>query len=109
MNISVEEKNDIRIIIFNGEFSVFFQDEIESSIDENIKNVSPDKLILDLSAVNYLDSSGISMIVTTAQKIRNKVNLAGCQPNVKYVLELSEIGEIVNYYDNLDEAIKALS
>ncbi len=109
MNISVQENNGLKIIKFEGEFSVFFQDEIESSIDKNIKDIAPEKFILDLSDVNYLDSSGISMIVISAQKIKGKVNLAGCQPNVKYVLELAEIGEIVNYYDSIEEAIEQLS
>jgi anti-anti-sigma factor len=108
MNISVEEKNGIKIIKFEGEFSVFFQDEIEDVINENIKDFPADKLIFDLSKVNYLDSSGISMIVTTAQKMKGKINLAECQPNVKYVLELAEIEEIVKFYDTLEQAINDL-
>ncbi len=108
MKINIMEKNGIRILQFDGEFSVFFQEEIEKNINDNI-DVAKEKLVLDLSDVNYLDSSGISIIVTTAQRIRGKINLAGCQPNVKYVLELAEIDELVEFYNNIDDAVKALT
>lgn len=108
MNIEHEKRNGIVIIKFEGEFSVFFQDEIEKGIFEKIEQ-GASKIILDFTKVNYLDSSGISIIVTSAQKARSKVAIAGAQANVKYVLELAEIEELITYYENVDEAASELS
>jgi anti-anti-sigma factor len=108
VNIEHEIKNNILTIKFDGEFSVFFQDEIEKGIFQKIEEGNY-KAILDFSRVNYLDSSGISIIVNTAQRTKSKVAIVGCQPNVKYVLELAEIEELIEYYESVGQAFDALS
>jgi len=106
MKITFQDKEDASIIIFNGEFSVFFQEEIENNIFSKI-NEGKRNIVFDLSKVNYLDSSGISIIVTTAQKIKQKVRLIGCQPNVKYVLDLAEIDAVIDYCETMEEAVNS--
>lgn len=106
MKIKVNDCNGVSVLTFDGEFSVFFIDDIETTIFTEIDR-SKGKIILDLSDVNYLDSSGISLIVTSAQKLKKRIPISGCQPNVKYVLELAEIDNIVDFYDTVDDAVKS--
>jgi len=54
----------------------------------------PDRLAVDLSAVPYLDSSGIAVLVETLQAQRrrgHKLILSGLQPRVRGLFEISRL------------------
>ncbi len=66
-----------------------------------------DKIIFDMSDLNYLSSAGIRMMLYVAQLAEDddKVFVAcAAHENVKNVLELSGMAELLEMYDTLEEA-----
>lgn len=62
-----------------------------------IKDRIPPRLILDLSATTYMDSSAIAVLVEMLQKTRKaggKVYLVNVQPRVKGLLEIARLDTI---------------
>lgn len=69
------------------------------------------KVIVDLANVEFLTSIGIGLLVTTAKSVASrggKLVLLNPNENVKGVLEMTGIMDIVPIYMNITEAINDL-
>ena len=65
-------------------------------------------IIMDLSKVNYIDSSGLSAILVANRLCKNHNGsfvLTGLQPPVKKLIEISQLQSILNVVPTLSEAI----
>ncbi len=68
------------------------------------------KFIFDLSNVSYIDSSGLSILIlagNTAFKNGHKVRLVSPTAQVKYVIDIARIGQILSYHESVEEAINS--
>lgn len=65
-------------------------------------------IILDLSKVDFVDSSGLSAILTANRLCKNSngsLVLAGLQDNVQKLINISQLDDILNIVPTLSEAI----
>ena len=70
------------------------------------------KLMLDLTEVPLLDSSALSAIVATLQKLRKtdgKMVLLNPQKSVMNVLKVTRLDSVLEVYSDEDTAIKAFN
>lgn len=70
---------------------------------------SPERVILDLSAVEFIDSSGLGAIVASMKQLGSgrKLDLAGLSPTVEKVFRLTRMDTVFNLFNSLDDAIAA--
>lgn len=64
-------------------------------------------LIVDLSGVPSIDSAGVRALVrghTSAQRVAGSLRIAGLNPAVRHVLELSRLGEVLELYESVEAA-----
>jgi anti-sigma B factor antagonist len=69
-------------------------------------------LIVDLSAVNFLDSTGLGVLVRTRQRIaatHKSMSLVGPTGLVARVIRITRIDEAIPVHPNLDTAVSAVS
>jgi anti-anti-sigma factor len=69
-------------------------------------------LIVDLSGVSFLDSTGLSVLLRTRQRIEathKSMSLAGPTGLVARVISITRIDEAIPVYSNLDTAVSATS
>jgi len=69
-----------------------------------------ERIVLDLSGVNYIDSSGVGTLVVLKreiEKLRAKIVLAGLQPRVKSVFEITRLDRFFTIANSVDEAHSA--
>ena len=69
-----------------------------------------EKVVLDIENLTYLDSSGLGLIISFWRNLKNKnssIALANGRNKVKDVLEMTNVGNMIPYFDSLDEAIKS--
>ncbi len=103
-------KTEERYTIFTLEeenFNSLIAPEVKSELvllaDKDIKN-----LVMDLSEVKYVDSSGLSAILT-ADRLWKKIGtfvLAGAeQPAVKKLMEISRLDTILTMVPTVSEAV----
>lgn len=93
----------------DGKLTVFLKDELDISsckllrgiIDGYIMKYQPYELVLDLSNVNFMDSSGIGLIIGRYNLIKlldSKMTLVNAKDSIRRVIELSNIKlECVKY------------
>ncbi len=69
----------------------------------------PGRLIMDLSAVSYMDSSGIATLVEALQQsMRNKMKfvLVGVTPQVRSAFEITKLVSMFTMVATIDDATK---
>lgn len=73
--------------------------------------VAGQNVALDLSQVDFMDSSGLGSLVQVIRRFResdHRLLLVGPNPNVLKLLTFTSIDQIVTIVANLEEAEKAL-
>lgn len=93
----------------DGKLTIYLEEEIDMNscrvirgvIDGYIMKYQPYELVLDLSEVNFMDSSGIGLILGRYNLIKlldSKMTVVNAKGNIKRILELSNINlECVQY------------
>ena len=75
-----------------------------------LKNAGNKNLILDLSAVKYVDSSGLSAILTGNRlwtEEGGQFVLTGVEhPSVKTLISISRLDSVLDIKENLEQAVK---
>lgn len=70
---------------------------------QNVKNV-----IFDMSQVEFMDSSGIGMIIGRYMKVKysgGKVSVAGVSDGIDRILRMSGVYKIISKYDSVRDAL----
>ncbi len=65
------------------------------------------KVIFDLSNVNFLDSSGIGILVMCHAKLKKaggSLRLAGAQGMVRQTIEMTNVNKLVDLYETASDA-----
>jgi anti-anti-sigma factor len=76
----------------------------QAIIDKGIK-----KLILDLTKVKMITSSGIGIFLNINQSLKSQLRLACANEEVKKVLELTKVTSVIKLFNSLNEAEKSLN
>lgn len=86
----------------SGELDLKVADSLRTELDRLIDENPGKELILDFSNVNFIDSSGLGVLLGRYKKIYskgNKIYIKDVQPQVKRILELSGITRLINVTD----------
>lgn len=85
--------------------------EIRKKTDAKIKSSNAVNIIFDFSSVEFMDSSGIGLIMgryKMAKILGGKVVIYGAGKQIQRIIEMSGIDRIVKLCATHDEAIEAL-
>jgi anti-sigma B factor antagonist len=68
-------------------------------------------VILDFTGVPFIDSAGLGALVgayVAAQKVQRKLVVAGMGTQVKALIEMTKVSQLIKAYDTVAEAEEAL-
>lgn len=85
---------------------------IREKIDKLIINENIKCVIFDFSNTNFMDSSGIGVIMGRYKNIKNmggKVVVTNVNQRMDRIFKLSGLYRIINRYDSVDKALKNAS
>lgn len=106
----LEDKNTL-VVKVSGELDLSTAEQFKLQIEQDIKQWKAKNLILDLNGVNFIDSSGLGVILGRYKTVtQNNGNMAIVKPkaSVKKILELSGILRIIKIYKDVDAALTAI-
>jgi len=106
-------ENGVRTISVRGELDLSTAPDLEGPLDEALSN-GEGSLLIDLSRCEFIDSTGIALIVRAWQRLDSGENgraLVLCSQNdqVRRVLEITGLELSIPVHLTRDEAIAALS
>lgn len=99
--------NDFLVVRVSGELDLLTAETFRNLIERELFQQKARNLVLNLEQVNFIDSSGLGVILGRYKRIREQggvVAIVGAQPHVKRVLELSGILRIIGLYDTEEQA-----
>ncbi|MDH5720010.1 MAG: STAS domain-containing protein [Spirochaetia bacterium] len=108
VEIHIHEKTDRAVIEIHGELNEKFEEKIITSFD-NFSQKQKQNCILDLSKIEYINSAGFSIIIQLIKKNlvqQRKIKIAGLDKYFQNILASLGIAEYIQFYNNIDLAIK---
>lgn len=85
---------------------------LRKKIDSKIRTTNAIHVIFDFSGVNFMDSSGIGVIMgryNTVKALGGKILLFGLCPQVERIIRMSGIGKIVSIAEDYKQATNQIS
>lgn len=111
MKINTSLKQGALIVRLEGELDMHVADEFRQIVDQELENSRVKNMLLNLSNVTFIDSSGLGVILGRYKKISilgGKVLVTDIQPQVQRIFELSGLLKIMKMYDSETEALECL-
>ncbi len=108
--LTVEKKQvgDFSIVEMTGRITLGREcQQVEWAVDDLLKE-NAKKIVLDLSNVNFLDSTGIGIIVMCAGKskvAKSELIVAGAKGLVEQTLQLTNVDKIIPMHADTDAAM----
>ncbi|NMB08779.1 MAG: anti-sigma F factor antagonist [Tissierellia bacterium] len=110
MRLSTEIIKDNLIIRLEGELDHHTSEEVRRKIDSEYYNNNLLNMVLDLGGLNFMDSSGIGLIMGRYKNCKEqggKLSIVNINSKVERILEMSGLMKIVNIYITVEEALKS--
>jgi anti-sigma B factor antagonist len=106
-----EAKNDgIDVVVIVGDIDLESSPRLRDLLRPKVTGKCP-KLLLDFTAVNYIDSSGLATLIEyfqSSQTYGGKLALAGLSARVRNVFEIVRLQEIFSLHADVPAAVAAL-
>jgi anti-sigma B factor antagonist len=108
MKYSESEKNGVMILHLKGDLLggsdiAEFKEKLKLLLDAGKKH-----LLVDMSGVTYVNSSGIGMLIsgmTTIVQAGGKFKICNIEKNIKNVFVITNLIKVFDTFNTIDEAI----
>jgi len=97
------------ILPLKGQIDLNVSAKVTEAINELIKE-KPTRLVVDLSGVTYIDSSGLAVLINGARDVEDYGGifmLAGVREDVRPILETARLENYFLIFPSVDEALAA--
>ena len=106
MQVTEKRNNDIVIYNVKGDIDINSSPQIRKSLDKLISDKAA-KIIVNLSGVSYIDSSGLATLVEMLKKTRGyggRLKLSNLNAKVKSLFEITKLEKLFEIYNTEEEA-----
>ena len=82
---------------------------LREEMDTNFISSGAKNMVIDLSGLELMDSSGIGVIMGRYRLVNSrggKLFVSGAKPSIKKIIELSGLGKLVSLCDTAEQALK---
>lgn len=90
-----------------GEIDLYTAPTLQAKLTEAVRD-GPVDVIIDLSRVEFCDSTGMNVLLAALKRIRERegsLALAGPQSPVRRILEITGLDTVFTVYRSVDEAL----
>ena len=98
------------VLPLEGEIDLHVSPNVASSLRAIIES-KPMRVVVDLSKVTYIDSSGLAVLIEGMQNVETyggKFVLAGLQENVRPIFEIARLDQVFLIFPHVDAALSAI-
>ena len=107
--ISIKDNKNVVIFKVEGDFDNLLCIKYKNAITEILARKKAELTIFDLSQVNFIDSSGIGLLLGRYKQVneyKGKLIICGVNKQIKKTLAISGIALIIDTYEDIYENIK---
>ncbi len=106
---NIEVKTNIIVFTFKGQLDAFSEKQFKTFITKTLKK-DPQSFVIDLSKIDFLDSSGLGALVQTSKECKQLKLVFSVVGNsrVSQTIKLVRLGDFLNLKATLDDALAFL-
>lgn len=111
MFISFDRKDATLVVALVGELDHHNSEIVRLKIDNKIEELGSQNIIFDFNGVEFMDSSGIGVVMGRYRKLAStggKACVINLKPQIKRVFELSGLFKIIPEYQDIEIAVSNL-
>ena len=108
MQISARHLDKITIFDVTGDIDLSTSPELRKALLRELRELHMPRVVLNLKAVRYIDSSGVASLVEGLKASRDvgaRFILFGLNTTVREVLQLSRLLKIFETYESEEQAV----
>jgi anti-sigma B factor antagonist len=97
------------VLPLKGEIDLHVSPVVTASLAAMIDK-KPERVVIDLSEVTYIDSAGLAALIQAMQKVEaygGRFLLAGLQETVRSIFEISRLDQVFQIFPDTDSALAA--
>ena len=105
----IPRKDRPNVLPLEGEIDLHVSPNVTASLRMMIEK-KPKQLIVDLSRVTYIDSSGLAALIQgmqNAEEYGGKFALAGLQETIRTIFEIARLDQVFQIFPDVDAALAA--
>lgn len=110
MNISSRQRDGVTILGPKGKITIGVGDvALRNAVHEAIAGGSK-QILIDLSGVTTMDSSGVGELVSTYTTVTNrggKLKLLHLPPKIQDIMQVTQLITVFEVFDDEDEAVRS--
>jgi len=95
------------VLPLEGEIDLHVSPRVAISLAQMTQK-KPKQIVVDLSRVTYIDSSGLAALIEGLQNVEEhggKFALAGLQENVRSIFEIARLDQVFRIFPDVDAAL----
>jgi anti-sigma B factor antagonist len=107
LEISIHQVGDVVVITPVGEIDVWTAQTLRQAL-RDLQTGSPPRVVVDLTSVPFIDSTGIGVLVGALRRTRDmggEFALVVVASGVLKLLEITKLDQVFVVYSSLDEAV----
>lgn len=108
MQISARHLDQITVFDISGDIDLATSPELRKALLRELRDVRMPRVVLNLKAVRYIDSSGVASLVEglkVSRDVKSRLILYGLNTTVREVLQLSKLLKIFEVCENEEQAV----
>ncbi len=110
MKLDLRERAGVAILVVSGELTSAGGDQMLREAVDTLMGSGRSRILLDLSGVDVLDSSGLGELVASfrmVDKLGGKLKILKASPKVYDTLHISKLLPVFEIYADEDEAVRS--
>jgi anti-sigma B factor antagonist len=106
--LGVEEVGDATVVKLAGELDLYNAAAVRAALEEATA-ASPQRLVVDLSEVEFIDSTALGVLIEARKKLSNRRSFLLAAPTLETqrALEISGLNRHFTVHDSVSEALLA--
>jgi anti-sigma B factor antagonist len=101
--------SESEVLPLDGEIDLHVSPRVALSLAQMVKK-KPAKLVVDLSRVSYIDSSGLAVLIEAMQSVEEyggMFSIAGMQETVRSIFEIARLDQVFRIFPDVNSALAA--
>jgi anti-sigma B factor antagonist len=108
VQISARRHDKTTIFDVSGDIDFANSPEVRQSVLREIRDNRASRVVMNLSQVRYIDSSGVASLIEglkASRDLGSRFVLIGLSTSAREVLQLSRLTKVFEIYDNEEQAL----
>ena len=110
LETSIKEIESLKVLGLVGEIDVYtapaFRSAVVNLLDSGVEN-----LVIDMSGVHYMDSSGFGILLSATKRLKpegGNVYLLHCSSAIERVLRITKLDTVFGIHNNIQDVLTAM-